>query len=72
LFGIFVAILIIGILAVFVLHPYLLAFITLPLVFIIFIIFLFIQHKEIKSGEYQNKMDKLWQNTKDKYSERKK
>lgn len=70
LFGIFVLILIIGLLAVFVLHSHLLAFICLPLVFIIFIMFAVLQIKDVKSGKYQNKMNKLLQNTKDKYDRR--
>ena len=70
LFIAFIAVLVFGLIAVFILHSHLLAFMTLPLVFIFFIIFLFLQYREIKSGKYKMKMDKLWKNTEEKYGKK--
>lgn len=67
LFLAFVALLIFGLIAVFVLHSHILAFIVIPLFFLFFIVFLVIQYREVKSGKFQNKMDKLLENTKEKY-----
>ncbi|MGE9810210.1 hypothetical protein ACLIKE_02570 [Ferroplasma acidiphilum] len=56
LFGSFVLVPIIGLLAVFVLHSHLLAFISLPLVFIIFIMFMVLTAKDIiKAGNIKIK-----------------
>ncbi|AEB94744.1 hypothetical protein Mcup_0639 [Metallosphaera cuprina Ar-4] len=38
------------------------------MIFILFIIALILLYKDVKSGAYQRKMEKLRQNTKDKYN----
>ncbi|MCW1291965.1 MAG: hypothetical protein QXV12_00840 [Candidatus Rehaiarchaeum fermentans] len=69
-FILFVSVLIFGLISVFILHSRILAFITLALFFILFIISLIFQYKDVKSGVYQRRMEKLWQNTLDKYKKK--
>ncbi|MEM3925692.1 MAG: hypothetical protein QW239_06430 [Metallosphaera sp.] len=64
----FVVVLAFELISVFILHSHILAFITIPLIFILFIIALILLYKDVKSGAYQRKMEKLRQNTKDKYN----
>jgi len=66
----FVVLLIFGLMAVFVLHSHILAFIAIPLFILFFIIFLVIQYRDVRSGKFQNRMDKLMENTKEKYGKR--
>ena len=63
----FVVVLLFGLISVFIIHSHLLAFITIPLFFILFIISVVLQYREVKSGRFQKNMDKLWENTKEKY-----
>jgi glucan phosphoethanolaminetransferase (alkaline phosphatase superfamily) len=63
----FVVVLLFGLISVFIIHSHLLAFITIPLFFILFIISVVLQYRDVKSGRFQKNMDKLWENTKEKY-----
>ncbi len=56
----FVIVLLFGLISVFIIHSHLLAFITIPLIFILFINSVFPQYRDVKSGRFQKNMDKLW------------
>lgn len=66
----FVVVLLFGLISVFIIHSHLLAFITIPLFFILFIISVILQYRDIKSGRFQKNMDKLWENTNKKYGKK--
>jgi hypothetical protein len=63
----FVVVLLFCLISLFIIHSHFLAFITIPLIFILFINSVFPQYRDVKTRRFQKNVDKLWENTKEKY-----